>query len=360
MKTGVFVEREPLGTAGCLHGFADRLEEDFLLVYGDVFLDLDLRSLMERHTREQALATLLVRASDHPWDSHLVDADDRGRVRELVFHQEPGRLYRNVANAALYVLSRHILRHVRVGIASDFGRDVFPAALRAGGLLVAHPLEPGAFVKDMGTPDRLEKVERHVERKARAMAARDKPGRIRHVLFDRDGTLNENRDLVARPEDLVLLPGAGEAVALLNASGIDCAVVTNQPVIARGLCDEGQMALIHDKLRREVAAHGGGFVAIYHSPYHPETHHGEGVRELRRASDCRKPEPGMLFRAAEEHGWDLAECVMVGDTDNDRLAAAAAGMRFVGIGEQPGWREAGVRMVAGPLEAAKWILGEGD
>ena len=153
------------------------------------------------------------------------------------------------------------------------------------------------------------------------------------ILLDRDGVLNENRDdYVKSPAELVMLPGAAEAVARLNRAGIRCVVVTNQPVIARGLCTEDTLAAIHEKLQRLIGAAGGKLAAIYHCPHHPETHHGEGVPSLRRACRCRKPSPGMLFDARRDLGLDLARCAMVGDHSRDVRAGRAAGVRTALIG----------------------------
>jgi histidinol-phosphate phosphatase family protein len=184
----------------------------------------------------------------------------------------------------------------------------------------------------MGTPDRLAAVEEYLADRDLAAAARATPEQIDTVFLDRDGVLNTEVDLVHRPEQLELLPGAAEAVARLNRCGIRCVVVTNQPVIARGLCTEETLAVIHERLRELIRRGGGELAAIYHCPHHPETHHGEGVPSLRRACRCRKPAPGMLFRARRELGLDLARCAMVGNHAIDIRAGHAAGVRTVLVG----------------------------
>ncbi len=332
------IEQTALGTAGALRSVEGVLDDRFLIVYGDIFLDLDIASFAAADRADPCLATLLVRESDHPWDSHLVDVDQStGAVRDFVFRQEPGRLYRNLGNAALYIAGRQVLDYVPTDRASDFGKDVFPAALAAGEVIRTYHLPSGEFVKDMGTPSRLEAVETYLRRRAMADAARRSPGGVKVVFLDRDGTLNRHDGLVTEPSQLTLLPGAGDAVRRLNEAGVKCYVVTNQPQIARGLCSVSKLDEIHAELERQLAEHGAHIDGIYYSPFHPETHHGDGVPELRRASDCRKPAPGMIFRAVEEHGLNLGECLMVGDTANDIQAGVNAGIRtvLVGGGELP-------------------------
>lgn len=332
----VLIERSPLGTAGALRHAAGRLTGDFVVAYGDVFLDFDLRAMLASHAERMPWATLLVRASDHPWDSHLIDQTEDGRVVEFIGVREPGRLYRNVANAAVYVMSKKILACIPEGRASDFGTDVFPAVLQSGGELRTYFLPEEAFVKDMGTPERLAAVEQYLQERALAIQASDSHAPITTVLLDRDGVLNADDDLIDRVERLVLLPGAGQAIARLNQAGVGCFVITNQPVIARGLCSEQTLGRIHARLLEEVAGCGGTIEAIYHCPHHPETHHREGVPALRRGCRCRKPAPGLIFQAQRDHGFDLRGAVMVGDRETDLRAGHAAGIRTVLIAPEDG------------------------
>jgi len=342
----VLTEPEPGGTAGALRGCANRLDDDFVLAYGDVFLDFDARRLIAAHEIHRPLGTLLVRASDHPWDSHLVVADDAGRVLEFVNRREPGRLYRNVANAAVHVVSRRLLDFVPAAGPADLGADVFPAAITRGETLGIHFLEEEGFVKDMGTPERLASVEEYLADRALAEAARARPQPVETVFLDRDGVLTVDSGFIDRPEKLELLPGVAEAMALLHRRGIRCVVTTNQSIVARGLCTMAMLGTIHDRLRVKIAAGGGKIDAIYACPHHPETHHGEGVPELRRACRCRKPAPGLLFCARRELGLNLAACIIVGDQTSDVRAGRAAGIRTVLLGN-PGHRDQ-VRKVAAP------------
>jgi len=178
----------------------------------------------------------------------------------------------------------------------------------------------------------------------------------RMVFLDRDGVLNENRsDYVKTPAELVLLPGAAEAVARLNREGYPVVVITNQSALGRGLLTTGMLDAIHVKLRRELAAQGAAIAAIYHCPHRPD----EGC-------PCRKPRPLLLQQAAQDFGGDLAQSVFIGDSGSDLAAARAAGCRTVLVrtglgGEQEAfacqqWRP---DCVAEDLaEAVEWFLRE--
>lgn len=146
---------------------------------------------------------------------------------------------------------------------------------------------------------------------------------LRPALFlDRDGVINEEVHYLWRPEDCRIVP---EIIPLLKTAhelGYVTVVVTNQAGIGRGMYSEEDFHLLMDHIQAELADHGTRLDAIYFSPFHPE----HGVGEYRRDTDCRKPAPGMLLRAAAEHHLDLQHSVLVGDRCTDIAAGAAAGV----------------------------------
>ncbi|OMC50265.1 HAD-IIIA family hydrolase [Mycobacterium sp. IS-1264] len=144
--------------------------------------------------------------------------------------------------------------------------------------------------------------------------------RVRTVFLDRDGTINVKAaegEYVKSPEELVLLPGAAEALAALNAAGIRTVLVTNQRWLSEPSADPAHFDAIQSRLQELLAAEGAHLDAAYHCPHAADS------------CDCRKPLGGMLFRAAREHGFDLAESVMIGDSEADVLAGRAAGAATV-------------------------------
>ncbi|HET8714810.1 MAG TPA: HAD family hydrolase [Holophagaceae bacterium] len=143
------------------------------------------------------------------------------------------------------------------------------------------------------------------------------------VFLDRDGTLNEEVGYLSRPEDLRLLPGAAVAVARLNAMGIPVVVVTNQSGIGRGYYGWQDFAAVMSRMGTLLALENAHVDAVYAAAHHPE---GQGDYAVPDHPD-RKPNPGMLQRAAEEHDLDLARSWMVGDKAIDVEAGRRAGCR---------------------------------
>jgi mannose-1-phosphate guanylyltransferase/phosphomannomutase len=148
------VEDSPRGTAGAVKDLGDSLEDDLLVIYGDLFVDIDCRKLLDFHASHDGVATVVVRRTDHPEDSDIVETDENGQIR-AVGRLASGEVSGNLGCTAVWVIRRELLNLIPdVGL-SDFARDVFPAAARAGDKMMAY--ETTDFVRDIGTPSRYEK-----------------------------------------------------------------------------------------------------------------------------------------------------------------------------------------------------------
>jgi D,D-heptose 1,7-bisphosphate phosphatase len=319
-------EAAPLGTAGALKEIENQLDDDFLVFYGDTIMDVDLDALMRFHLEGRASATLAVHPNDHPQDSDLLELGDDRRV--VAFHAKPhatDRYFGNCANAALYRMSRSLLRHVEKGRCADLGKDIFPRAVASGETLLGYLT--AEYIKDIGTPERLQEVERDVLSGKVARLNRSNPRAA--VFLDRDGVLNVERDHILKADDLELLPGAAEAIRRINRSEYLAVLTTNQPAIAKGWLSEAELRRIHGKLETLLGADGAFLDRIYYCPHHPEKGF-EGERpDYKIPCNCRKPAPGMIFAAREEMNIDLARSWMIGDRTADIAAGARAGCRTI-------------------------------
>lgn len=143
------------------------------------------------------------------------------------------------------------------------------------------------------------------------------------AFLDRDGVLIIDCGYPHRPDQLVLIPGAAEAVKRLNDAGYVVVIVTNQSGVARGLFSEETMHGFNALLVERLAESGARIDAVYAAP-----HHAEAVDERYRHPDHpdRKPNPGMLLKAMAEHDLDPARSLMIGDQPSDMEAARRAGV----------------------------------
>ncbi len=141
------------------------------------------------------------------------------------------------------------------------------------------------------------------------------------AFLDRDGTVIELVHHLTDPADVRLINGAGDAIARLNAAGVPVILVTNQSVIGRGKLTEAGLVAVHDAMSAQLEAFGAKVDAIYACPHAPKVT-DPTVIEVHD----RKPGPGMLHRAAQDHSLDIKRSFMVGDTVSDMLAGRNAGV----------------------------------
>jgi D-glycero-D-manno-heptose 1,7-bisphosphate phosphatase len=179
----------------------------------------------------------------------------------------------------------------------------------------------------------------------------------RAIFLDRDGTLNQETSYLHHWSDWRWLPGAPEALALLNGHGYKLIVVTNQSGLARGLYNTDAVEILHARVNRHLTAHHNTTIAaFYYCPHHPD---------FTGACDCRKPKPGMLLRASAEMDLDCARSWMIGDKISDVDAGIAAGCRSVLV--RTGYGRYSEKRLLAPTHtadnlaaAAAYILQNGD
>ncbi|MBL6867816.1 MAG: D-glycero-beta-D-manno-heptose 1,7-bisphosphate 7-phosphatase [Cryomorphaceae bacterium] len=322
-----YVEEKALGTVGGVKAIEAQLKEPFLVLYGDVLMDMDLSRLVAFHHNKNADATLVVHPNDHPYDSDLLAVDNESRVTAFYAKPHPeGLRYRNLVNAAAYVFDPVVLEHLEPGVKADFGKDIFPTLHSKLNVFAYNTPE---YLKDMGTPDRLEKVEEAL--KSGKVAARNLNNKQRCVFLDRDGVINIDTDLIDRPEDLELYPYTASSIRRLNKMGFLVVVVTNQSVIARGLCTIATLDEIHKKMETELGQDGAFVEAIYYCPHHPHSGYEGEIKEFKVECSCRKPKPGMLLEAADRFNIDLTQSYLVGDSPRDIEAGANAGVETIRV-----------------------------
>ena len=349
-----FKEDHPLGTAGALIKMLEvnedksptawqQLKDDFLLLSGDIIIDVDFQRFIEFHKEKRAWASLMTHPNGHPYDSSLIVTEilppqengglpiDSKRVIQWMNKEDERLYYRNRVNAGIEIISPVMLRetmknfvprHPETPDKIDLDRDILKRNIPSEKIFAYDTTE---YIKDMGTPDRFYETEKDVQNgKVQARNLRNKQ---KAIFLDRDGTLTVYKDFITDPEQLELIPGVADAVKLINQSGYLAIVVTNQPVIARGECSFETLQTIHNKLETELGKEGAFVDAIYYCPHHPDKGF-EGERpEYKVDCDCRKPNAGMLLRAAKEWNIDLSESYMIGDSDRDVESGQNAGAK---------------------------------
>jgi len=138
----------------------------------------------------------------------------------------------------------------------------------------------------------------------------------RAVFLDRDGTINEERHYLHRPEDVVIFPGAGKALKRLQDGGFKLFIVSNQSGVGRGYFTLADVDSVNQRVQAELGKDGVHFERIYIAPEAPD-----------KPSHGRKPSPAFLLDAGREFALDLAQSYMIGDKLIDLESGWNAGVK---------------------------------
>ncbi|MFP5343078.1 MAG: HAD-IIIA family hydrolase [Candidatus Limnocylindria bacterium] len=274
------------------------IDPRFLFLYCDNLWPMPFDAMWSRYAAAGASAMVTVYANDDGFTRDNVRVGDDGLVEVYDRTREAAGL-RGV-EIGYGIFERDEL--ARLGdVDRSFQDALYPGLIAERRL---HAWVTAHRYYSIGKPERLEATAAYVSGPPT-------------VIVDRDGVLNEKApraEYVRSWAEWRWIPGALEALALLRSAGYRVIVVSNQAGIARGAMRRADLDAIHERMRADVAAHGGRIDDIYVCPHDWD----EGCA-------CRKPKPGMLLAAQRDHALDLTRTPFIGDDERDGEAAAAAG-----------------------------------
>ncbi len=142
------------------------------------------------------------------------------------------------------------------------------------------------------------------------------------AFLDRDGTMIVERDFLGDPDGVELLPGAAEAIRLLNQWGFWVIGVSNQSGVERGYFGNGDVEAVNERTIEQLAAQRAYVNRIYYCPHQPDIARARHEEPC----DCRKPSPGMIHRALNDYPIDLTDSFVAGDSTVDIGLARSVGI----------------------------------
>lgn len=327
-KYGVHVsyirEHEPLGTAGAFYYLKDKIVSDyFLLVFGDVFFSIDIQRMEKFYIDHQARAALFVHPNSHPADSDLVVLDENNKISKFDSkHNVRNYWFDNCVNAGFYILGTEVCDLVENPHKTDLEKDILMPLVNEGQAVYGY--RSPEYIKDIGTVDRIHQTEKDVENGF--IEEKCLKNKQTCIFMDRDGTINQYRGLVWKDEDFELEENACDAIKQINQSGKLAIVITNQPSVARGLCQIKDIETVHKKMSTLLGKEGAYLDDVYFCPHHPDKGYPEENPAYKISCECRKPKTGLIQKAVEQYHIDLSSSWMVGDTTVDIQTGKNAGV----------------------------------
>lgn len=316
----------PLGTAGALYHIKEDLNEDFIFLLADVFIDIDFNKMIDFHKKNKSSVTLLTHPNSHPFDSDLVIVDKNNVVKGFDYKTNDRTTYNynNLVNAGIMIFSSETLNLLTENKKYNYEKDIVVPLIEQGKVYSYKSTE---YAKDMGTPERYARVQEDYE--LGMVSKRNLKQKQKCIFLDRDGTINEYVRFLSKKEDFKLIPGVAEAIKKINNSEYLCVVITNQPIIARGESTVENLNDIHKKMETLLGNEGAYIDGLYYCPHHPDKGFEGEIPELKIECECRKPKIGMILQAVKDFNIDLSESILIGDTTLDIQCAKNAGITSV-------------------------------
>lgn len=319
---------EQLGTGGALKNAEEKLEENFLLIYGDSFMDIDYQEIVYRYYIEKSAGKFGVMA--------ILRNDNQYDKSNVLYQEGKSLLYDkiNISNRMRYIdygvsmVTKSILKDVERN--KKFDLAILLSDLSKEGKFAAQVVAKRFY--EIGTPTSMQEFDNYARKRFYEKAGA--------VFFDRDGVINEisyNDDIeqLDSPftvEEFVYKPGVAEALLSIQQKGYYIFIVTNQPGSAKGKISLGKLYDLNTWMVQDLQEKGISVEFVNMCPHHPIGNKKSKYPFLIRKCECRKPQAGLIKDLMKVYNIDVKNSYMVGDSYTDVIAGKKAGLKTVLIG----------------------------
>ena len=343
-----YQEEYPLGTAGALGLIKDMLDDTFVLAFGDVIFDIDVQRMVEFHKQHSSAITLFSHPNSHPFDSDLIICDENSCVDGFISkNMERTEYYKNLVNAGFYIVNKKLCDDIETGVKTDLEKQLITGRIQSSHDVYSY--RSTEYIKDAGTPERIKAVEADIGNGT--VKSKNLRNKQKCIFLDRDGTINRYKGLLYKIEDFELEDQVAEAIKKINSSKWLVMVVTNQPVVARGLCEIADVEQIHNKMESLLGDSGAYLDDIAFCPHHPDKGYPGENSVYKVKCDCRKPSIGMITGLVRKYNIDIHNSWIIGDSTIDVQTGENAGMHTALV-------KTGVAGTDGKYDVAAEVEGE--
>ena len=322
------IEEQPLGTGGGLLSSLSMLDSEFLLTYGDLYLDVDLRHFSNLFEKSVYDFAQLIHPTNHMHDSDLIKVDSSSSIIGYALKpRSKDSQVRNRANSGVYAFKKEtLMTYSYEGKEVDLDKEILPnlIAEKKKGLAIRNL----GYVRDAGTIERISRIKGDI--RTGLTRARLKPA----VFLDRDGTINKSRGYISQPEQIELYEDVPSAIKQFNELGFWVIVITNQPIVARGDASIEDLESVHARIDNILSADNAYIDEYYLCPHHPHKGYIGEITALKIECGCRKPRTGLLEQACKEFPIDLSKSFFIGDSEVDMIAAKSFNIKHALISRE--------------------------
>lgn len=318
-----------LGTGGALKNAEKELEQDFLLIYGDSFMDIDYQETVYRYQMEKSagkLGVMTILQNENRYDKSNVVYKD-GKL--LLYDKINASDEMSYIDYGVSMLSKDILADRKKG--EKFDMAAILTELSKASRLAAQVVTKRFY--EIGNIDSLQEFRNYAKSRFNE--------KHKAIFFDRDGVINElyfNDDIEQidspfKVEDFNYMQETVNTLISIQKMGYYIFVVTNQPAAAKGKVPLSGLYDLNTWMVQDLESKGVMIEAVNICPHHPEGSRRLGARFLIKKCNCRKPEPGLITDLLQVYNIDVSRSYMVGDSYTDMIAGKKAGLRTVFVGD---------------------------
>ena len=318
-----------LGTGGAVRSAMKYLADDFLLIYGDSFMDIDYAETLYRYEKGKAAgarALMTVLRNNNRFDKSNVVMDG-GRLVLYDKHNPTPEM--DYIDYGVCMYERSLFEGYDEDEAFDIA--VIQHELSLKGQMTAQIVTKRFY--EIGSPQSLAEFSAYVTKRFNE----NHPA----VFVDRDGVINEivwNEDIEQLDSPLKVsqfkfLPDVANALRIFKDKGYYIFIVTNQPAAAKGKTTLASLYDINTHMIDALSEEGVEIDDLFMCPHYPKELPTTKEKFLIRKCSCRKPEPGLIYRAMRKYRIDMTSSYMIGDSCSDVKAGAAVGLQTIFIGD---------------------------
>ena len=318
-KAKILQDKYLSGTGGALIESIPFLKKEFLVIYGDLFINFNYNRFIKFSKNKKANVCIAVHANSHPYDSDTVEYDNNFKVANII-SKNTKKYKPNNSIAGIFYFKKKFLSLDNSGQNKTI--DIVKNLLRKKINNKIYAYKTLDYVKDFGTPNRINLIKREVKKKFI-----DYNLKKCAVFLDRDGVINKEIGGVTKLNQFKILDNVGKAINLLNSNNIPCFIVSNQALIAKGLLKISILKKINSLLDLYLSkfnAYIDDFLIC------PNFNNKKKIKKnISFFWKDRKPHPGMLKELAKRHNINLKKSYFIGDSDLDILCGKKCGMKTI-------------------------------